>query len=74
MSKFVLTTFHSNHHIFIFEFKLNGTAEAALAQIKKKEYFQKYWLAGKPITCVGANFDTTTRSVAGWKHEDIEIT
>lgn len=58
-------------HIFLFEFKLNGSAMAALAQIKEKEYFQKYWLTGKPITCVGANFDTTKRTVSEWESAEI---
>jgi hypothetical protein len=58
-------------HIFLFEFKLNGSAAAALAQIKQKEYFQKYWLSGRAITCVGANFDTATRTVSAWESEAI---
>lgn len=58
-------------HIFLFEFKLNGSAAAALAQIKQKQYFQKYWLAGKAITCVGANFNTETRTVDVWESEAI---
>lgn len=60
-------------HIFLFEFKLNGTAAAALAQIQKKEYFQKYWLVGKPMTCVGANFDTATRAVTEWDSEELVV-
>jgi hypothetical protein len=42
-----------------------------LAQIKQKEYFQKYWLSGRAITCVGANFDTATRTVSAWESEAI---
>ena len=57
--------------IYLFEFKLNGTAQDALNQIKKKQYFQKFWLAGKPIICVGANFNTETRMVDEWESEPI---
>lgn len=41
--------------IYIFEFKLNGTKEEALRQIKKK-YYEKYISLGKPIYLVGAEF------------------
>lgn len=34
-------------YVFIFEFKLNKTAEIALDQIREKEYYQKYQLSGK---------------------------
>lgn len=57
--------------IYIFEFKLNGSAKEALTQIKTKEYFQKYWLQGKPITLVGANFNSTEREVDEWVQEGI---
>ncbi len=40
-------------HIYLFEFKVDGSAPAALAQIKQKEYSAKYWLSGRPITGVG---------------------
>lgn len=29
-------------HVYIFEFKINQTAEIALEQIREKEYFRKY--------------------------------
>lgn len=58
--------------IYIFEFKLNGSAKEALAQIHEKEYFQKYWLAGKPIVCVGANFNTESRTIEEWQTDEIE--
>jgi hypothetical protein len=42
--------------IYIFEFKLNGTKEEALRQIKEKKYYEKYISLGKPIYLVGAEF------------------
>lgn len=42
--------------IYIFEFKLNGTKEEALAQIKTKKYYEKYIGKGKPIYLIGAEF------------------
>ena len=51
---------------FIFEFKLNKTAEIALDQIEKKEYFQKYRNSGKRIMLVGANFSFEKRQITEW--------
>lgn len=56
-------------HIFIFEFKLDGSEEEALQQIKDREYFQKYQLKRKPITLIGANFASAQRQVVKWKEE-----
>jgi len=52
--------------IYLFEFKLDKSASEALAQVQKHEYYQKYALRGKPITCVGANFSTESRTVDDW--------
>lgn len=51
---------------FIFEFKLNKTAEIALDQIEKKVYFQKYRDSGKRIMLVGANFSFEKRQITDW--------
>ncbi|NJO02847.1 MAG: ATP-binding protein, partial [Bacteroidia bacterium] len=40
-------------HIFILEFKVNDTAAKALAQIKDRQYYQKYLDQGKPIYLIG---------------------
>jgi hypothetical protein len=56
-------------HIFIFEFKLDGSEEEALKHIKDKEYYQKYQLKGKPMTLIGANFASAQRQVVKWKEE-----
>jgi hypothetical protein len=55
--------------IFLFEFKLDKDAESALQQIKDNAYHQKYALKGKPITLVGANFDSNQRKITGWKSD-----
>ena len=56
-------------HIFLFEFKLDRSAADALQQIKDQNYGQKYQLQDKPITLIGANFDSTKRTVTEWKSE-----
>jgi len=55
--------------IYIFEFKMNQNAEAALAQIREKEYYQKYQHAGRRIVLIGANFDAASRQISEWKIE-----
>lgn len=42
--------------IYIFEFKLNGTKEEALAQIKSNKYYEKFISKGKPVFLVGLEF------------------
>ena len=49
--------------IYIFEFKVNDSAEVALSQIEDKEYHKKYLLADKPIILVGVQFDTDKRNI-----------
>ncbi len=55
--------------LIIFEFKLNGSAQDALEQIKNTDYAQKYRLEGKELILVGVNFSTKTRNVSEWKVE-----
>ncbi len=52
--------------VYIIEFKLDGTAEDALAQIERKEYALPFALDGRTIVKVGANFDPTTRTLGQW--------
>lgn len=56
-------------HVYIFEFKINQTAEIALEQIREKEYFRKYQHSDRKIVLVGANFDTVSRQIMEWKSE-----
>ena len=59
--------------VYIFEFKLsgNGTAEEALAQIKKNGYAEQYKADGKKIVLIGAGFEEATRTVKNWKKEQL---
>ncbi len=57
--------------IFVMEFKLHDTAEAALDQIKAKKYYEKYLLSGKEIKLVGVAFDEETRNIAKWVVETL---
>ncbi len=53
--------------VYIFEFKLDTSAEIALEQIKDRQYYQKYQFIGKKIVLVGANFDFEKRQLCNWK-------
>ncbi len=56
--------------VYIFEFKLFGTHQEALAQIKEKRYYEKYLDSGKKIILVGVAFDPEERNIG----EHIEAT
>ena len=58
--------------IYLFEFKLSGTKEEALQQIKDKQYYQKYLDRGKDIILVGAAFDPQQGNIEEWVSEMIE--
>ena len=51
--------------IYFFEFKLDNDP-TALAQIKNKEYFQKFLLDPREIHLIGVNFDTERGNLVGW--------
>jgi len=52
--------------IYCFEFKLDGSAEAALAQIDSKEYAVPWAVSGKKVFKVGVNFDSKKRNIGKW--------
>jgi hypothetical protein len=58
--------------LYVFEFKLDGTPEAALAQIRKMKYFEKYLTDGRETILVGAAFDKTTRNIERYVVETLE--
>jgi hypothetical protein len=56
--------------IFLFEFKLDGSAADAIQQIKTHNYAQKYRLTDKPLTLVGVNFASDKRTISEWQVEN----
>lgn len=54
---------HTPTAIYVFEFKLDGTAEAALKQIGEKGYLIPYMLDGRKLVKVGVNFSKETRNI-----------
>ena len=56
--------------IYIIEFKLNDTKEAALQQIRDKQYSQKYQNSAKKIVLLGVEFDQSERNIGEFISED----
>jgi len=54
-------------HIYVIEFKLDESADAAMQQIEAKNYVEKYRNNNKSIIGLGINFSSTSKSVAGWE-------
>ncbi|MBK8803417.1 MAG: ATP-binding protein [Fibrobacteres bacterium] len=53
-------------HVFVFEFKLNGTAEEALAQIEDRGYAVSWHADGRTVVKVGVEFDKVERNLGRW--------
>ena len=58
------TIVHAKNHIYLMEFKLDGSAESALGQIKAKQYSQGLMGQDKEVVALGINFNSETRAVA----------
>ena len=52
--------------IYLFEFKLDGTAEEAIQQIDDKGYAIQYEAGDKKIVKIGANFESDKRTLERW--------
>ena len=52
--------------IYVFEFKLDGTAEEALKQIDDKGYAIQYEAGDKKVVKVGVNFENDKRTIERW--------
>ncbi len=53
--------------VFVIEFKCGQSAEAALQQIKDKDYAEKYKQSGRKLFLLGINFDPSQRNVSDWQ-------
>ncbi len=54
-------------YVYIFEFKLDGTAEEALRQIEEKGYAKPYATDNRPVYKIGVSFSSETGTVCDWK-------
>ena len=53
-------------YVYIFEFKLDGSAEKALQQIEDRGYATEYQSSGKAIYKIGVNISSETGTVSEW--------
>ena len=56
----------TRHHIYIFEFKLDESAEAAMRQINERHYDAPYKADGREIVKIGVNYSSKERNIDGW--------
>ena len=57
-------------YVYIFEFKLDGTAAEALQQINDKGYAQPYTADRRKLYRIGVSFSSETGTVADWGVEE----
>ena len=53
--------------IFIFEFKLDKSANEAIGQIIDRRYYEKFQTCGLPIRLIGVDFDSVKGCIDGWE-------
>lgn len=55
--------------VYIIEFKCNQSADAAIAQIRNKQYAQSFIQTPKKIILMGIDFSTEKRTISEWTYE-----
>ena len=53
-------------YIYVMEFKFEGSAEDAIAQIESRNYFLPFMPDGRKVYKVGINFSSETRNIEKW--------
>lgn len=56
----------TNHFIYLFELKTNGSAREALEQINEKGYYLPFLNSGKEIIKIGANYSSSINNIDSW--------
>lgn len=57
----------TENYVYLFEFKRDDTAEAALAQIDTKDYALPFVADARKLYKIGVSFDSESRKLVGWK-------
>jgi hypothetical protein len=63
------TIVETDNFVYCFEFKVDKTAEEALAQIDTKEYLLPWQGSDKKLFKIGVNFDSKKRNIGEWKYK-----
>ena len=58
-------------YVYVFEFKLDGSADDALQQIDERGYTMEFEASGKTIYKIGVNISSETGTVAELKYEAV---
>ncbi len=58
----------TDKYVYLFEFKVEASADEALAQIKTHGYAIRY-ADKREVVCVGVNFGRKKRNITEWKVE-----
>jgi len=56
----------TDKYVYLFEFKVDETAQKALQQINEKGYATPFVTTGKTIYKIGVNFSSATRTITDW--------
>ncbi len=56
----------TSKHVYIFEFKRDGSAAEALKQIEEKGYAREYAADKREVHLIGCNFSSQTGTIDGW--------
>lgn len=57
----------TDDYVYIFEYKINSTPDAALAQIEERQYAVPYAADTRKIIKVGLNFSSEKKNIDSWK-------
>ena len=60
----------TDRYVYIFEFKLDGTAEEALRQIEERDYARPYASGSRRVFRIGASFSSRTGNIEDWTTEE----
>ena len=63
----------SDTSVYLFELKVDSSAQAALEQIKEKKYYEKYLNIQKEVLIIGVNFSLEERNVTDWVVESLGL-
>ena len=55
--------------VYIFEFKLDKTAEKAVSQIVNRHYYERFQACGLPLRLIGVDFDSEKGRIDGWQEQ-----
>ena len=65
---------HTQDTIYVLEFKLDASAEAALEQIRQQGYATPYLGQSKVVKAVGLNFNAEQKAVDQWQEKVVQPT